>query len=71
MQRATRGHSANRDDFWISDLGLSEVEPAVACAAGPEGSAEIDSALVYFLRVANKGVAHLTVDSPPTDLQKF
>ena len=40
-------------------------------AGAADGDAEIEGALIYFLRTANKGVAHLTIDSRPTDLRKL
>ena len=65
------GRARKGGDFWIEDLHLPIVSPGAACEIGPESSVEIEDALVYFLRTANTGVAHLTVGSSSTDLRKL
>lgn len=71
LRPAVRKAKSKGDDFWITDLRLPDLERGVACSSGLETAEEVEEALIYFLRAANKGVAHLTVDSRPTDVHKL
>jgi hypothetical protein len=58
------------DSAWIEDFGSAKVGADAAAQAGQIDPDTVTAAFVYALRLANKGVAHLTYGDDGTDVER-